>query len=124
MDARRTSKHALEAWLTAWRKRRWQAMADACQVRRRTPKLPVRLSGWFGHKDLISFEILSVEEIAPALDAARVRVVYRFGNQTEVRNLRINLVREDATGMPMPRIAPGGAWGVNEASALREERVA
>jgi hypothetical protein len=98
-------------------------MAELTALSRRqfTQDLSSHLNDLFGFKHVLSFRITRIEDIAPALSEVAVLVVYDFGSEQTEKVIRINVLYEDAAGRAIARAIPGGSWGVNDISALREK---
>lgn len=119
-----TPEEAAARWLGAWVERNFEAMASWTQARRRRrdPSIAADLEGMFGFGELAEFRIVNVRDTAAAV--TEVEAELRFaGPQSLHVTTTMNVVCEDEDGGPLVRGTPGGKWGVNDVSALRQSEM-
>ncbi|MBI5646708.1 MAG: hypothetical protein HY962_07225 [Ignavibacteriae bacterium] len=111
-------------FLNAWRLRDWAAMARTIQL---TPashhggRLADYLRTWFSPRMLVSYSIEDTVIFSDCMMEIRVLIKYLHpGTPGRRVELRVNTICELAPYTPAGGEVPGGVWGVNPASALRE----
>lgn len=109
-----TPERKLAEFFSLWAKGNFGHMAQYCLTvsdkKYYGKKLPLRLKERFAAKRFRAFEIIEIQDEAPALTVIKAKVVYEeSGKDVEViKDFR--LICEDAAGKPVIRGKPGGSW--------------
>lgn len=112
-----TPEQALTKFLEGWQAKQWSKMAEHTQKtwRHTTARAAEMLEGWFGFRELKSFQLQGVSYESPVCARVTAVIKYRFGDVV-TKSITAMVIREKA---PF-RTDPEGDWGVNPSSALRE----
>lgn len=109
-----TPERKLAEFFFLWSKGNFGHMAQNCLTfsdkKYYGKKLPLRLKERFALKHFRAFEIIEIQDEAPALTVIKAKVVYEeSGKDAEVvKDFR--LICEDTAGNPVIRGKPGGSW--------------
>lgn len=109
-----TPEQKLAEFFSFWAKRNFGHMAQQCLTfsdkKYYGNKLPLRLKERFLSKNFRRFEIVELQDEAPAVTVIKAKVVYEEDGK-EVESVKdFRLICEDAAGKPVIRGKPGGSW--------------
>ena len=119
-----TPESAALRWLSAWQARDFRGMAAWTQVSRQAQdaQLAANLESMFGVRDLASYRIVAIRDVAAAL--TEIKAELQFDGSGPPVLMTANVILEDEEGKPLVRGTAPGTWGVNEISALRQSPTA
>ncbi len=113
-----SAERAFAEFLTAWKDEDWNRMAEFTQITWRSiePNPAQTMWGMYEVKDLLGAEIVNVSKVSDSCIDITATIYYRI-SQVEKKNITGRVICEIAPYTPNP----GGDWGVNPDSTLREE---
>jgi len=111
--AEMSPERKLVEFLTYWKARNYGRMAQcfARMLQTSVNKDAARVRGNYQSKRFSSFELLEVDDQAPAITEIKVRLQYEEG-QVVSREVTFRLLNEDSESNPAVRGKPGSEWGI------------
>lgn len=115
-----TPEKALAEFVLLWKKRKWEALLEKCQLTWRSHQWPtppqdlLRLQ--FAPFRLVDAKIGSPQPVTEATVDIGLTIDYELGRGVATRTLLARVIRESAPMTPDVK----GAWGVNPTSLQRE----
>jgi hypothetical protein len=109
-----TPERKLVEYLNYWRSRNYGGMAQCLPAIQRNPisKAAGRVRSVYGSRSLQRFELLEIDDQAPAVTEIKVRIWYDDGGQVLLLDNTFRLINEDPYGKPVTRGKPNSIWTI------------
>ncbi len=107
---------ALNGFMNSWKNNNWTTMFDYAQITWKSKHNLELLKMWFGSKDLISFEVLTIKKVSDVCFDITVKVKYLLRVST-LKETKVTARVICETDPYEPSIH--GRWGVNPEGILR-----
>ena len=116
----KSAVETLENFMEAWKNNDWNWMWKSSQKtwRSKEENNAERLYDFFGHKALLEYEIMGMNEVSECCTDVSVEIKYLIGQQPTIQTglIEARLLKEVKEYHP----SIDGEWGVNPISMLKE----